>query len=257
MPPPPFNSDTPATAPQIAPESDPRSQHTRQVLLEIAGEEFGQKGFAGATIRSISQRANVNIAAINYHFGDKAGLYAAALAHAKHQPTPAAFGSRTREQFLALPAPQRLEAFIIAMLHRVLDRSQPHWHTQLWVREMIEPTRELESVVATSIKPNWSILLDIVCEITSLTKADERAWLATASIVSQVLLYRHCAPVLQCIYASSPAEPFSPTQQLSPDALAALGSHISQFSLAGLHALRVAASTPNSSAHSKNKDTSC
>ena len=55
---------------------------TKTRLLEAAGEEFADKGFEGATVRVICDRAGVNLAAVNYHFGDKEHLYVQALLHA-------------------------------------------------------------------------------------------------------------------------------------------------------------------------------
>src|SRR5215831_1144132 len=58
---------------------------TRERLLEAAGQVFSEKGFRDATVREIVRRAGgANIAAVNYHFRDKEGLYAAVLEHFAH-----------------------------------------------------------------------------------------------------------------------------------------------------------------------------
>ncbi len=55
---------------------------TKARLIEAAGEEFGEKGFLAATVRAICARAGANLAAVNYHFGDKDRLYEQALLEA-------------------------------------------------------------------------------------------------------------------------------------------------------------------------------
>lgn len=48
---------------------------TQIKIIEAAEIEFANHGFEGASVRDITSRAEVNIAAINYHFGSKADLF--------------------------------------------------------------------------------------------------------------------------------------------------------------------------------------
>lgn len=49
-------------------------QTTRGKILDAAEILFAEKGFATTSVREITNRAGVNLAALNYHFGSKAGL---------------------------------------------------------------------------------------------------------------------------------------------------------------------------------------
>jgi AcrR family transcriptional regulator len=52
-----------------------RSQvHTRERILRAAEELFMDRGFASTSLRMITARAKVNLAAVNYHFGSKEAL---------------------------------------------------------------------------------------------------------------------------------------------------------------------------------------
>ncbi len=48
---------------------------TKEKILDVAEDIFAQKGFSATSMRSITAQANVNLAAVNYHFGSKAQLY--------------------------------------------------------------------------------------------------------------------------------------------------------------------------------------
>lgn len=47
---------------------------TKERILGAAEELFAQQGFSGTSLRQVTTRADVNIAAVNYHFGSKENL---------------------------------------------------------------------------------------------------------------------------------------------------------------------------------------
>lgn len=48
--------------------------NTKERILHAAEDLFAQHGFAGTSLRQVTSRADVNIAAVNYHFGSKENL---------------------------------------------------------------------------------------------------------------------------------------------------------------------------------------
>lgn len=201
---------------------------TRQQLLEAAGEVFAERGFRNTTVREICQRAAANIAAVNYHFGDKEKLYAAVFRYSQQ---------RAQERHPLQPAAEnlapekKLAVFVRALLHRVFDKGESAWHSQLMLREMIEPTAALDLVVAEKIRPMSEQLRSLVAEILGCRVTDERVRLCGFSVVSQCVFYCHCESVIQRL---------DPEQTFDKDSLEKLAEHITAFSLAGLKPFRVA-----------------
>ena len=52
---------------------------TKQRILDVAEEMFADRGFGGTSLRSIIAAAEVNLAAVHYHFGSKEALLEAVI----------------------------------------------------------------------------------------------------------------------------------------------------------------------------------
>ncbi|HET7863864.1 MAG TPA: TetR family transcriptional regulator, partial [Burkholderiaceae bacterium] len=63
---------------------------SRERILHAAIRLFALQGFKNTSTRDIAKAAKVNVAALNYYFGDKAGLYRATFSSFSPQlnPTP-------------------------------------------------------------------------------------------------------------------------------------------------------------------------
>lgn len=55
--------------------------NTKERILHAAEDLFAQNGFAGTSLRQVTSRADVNIAAVNYHFGTKENLVQEVFKH--------------------------------------------------------------------------------------------------------------------------------------------------------------------------------
>lgn len=57
----------------------PGAPDTRAAILEAARESFGEKGFAGTSVRAVATRAGVDAALVHHYFGSKDDLFLAAM----------------------------------------------------------------------------------------------------------------------------------------------------------------------------------
>lgn len=167
-------------------------EDTRQKLIEAAGMEFAEHGFEATTVRAICTRAGANLAAVNYHFRDKLGLYIEAVrqAHCQQGQELPEFGWPE-----GTPASSKLRDFIRHMLSLMLDREQPAWHVELVMREMARPTAACEQLVRDYIGPMFAQLLALIDELAECPLSARQRTLLGFSVVAQCLLYRYHRPV--------------------------------------------------------------
>jgi AcrR family transcriptional regulator len=171
---------------------------TRYQLLEAAGEEFAEVGFRNATVRAICQRAGANIAAINYHFGDKETLYVEVLRYA-HGKALDKYPVLLNVPETAAPE-KKLHAFIHSLLLRIFEKGSQSWHGRLMSREMIEPTAALDALIEERIRPTHNALAKIIGEILKCPPTDERVGFCVFSVLSQCVFYNHCRPAISKLF---------------------------------------------------------
>ncbi|HVY69308.1 MAG TPA: CerR family C-terminal domain-containing protein [Verrucomicrobiae bacterium] len=207
---------------------------TREQVLEVASEIFAEAGYRSATIREICHRARVNVAAINYHFGDKQALYLEVLQRA-HRLSITQYPVDLGLPSNAIPE-QRLAAFIRSFLLRIFSSGPGARHGKLMAREMINPTGALDTVVRDNIQPMAANLLQILRDLLGPEVPVETARLCAMSVVSQVLFYHHCRPVVSRMF---------PALKFGPEDIEQLATHITRFSLAAIRQLAKSAPAPD------------
>jgi AcrR family transcriptional regulator len=199
------------------------SETTEKRLLEAAGEIFAEFGYRAATVRQICEKAGANIAAVNYHFGDKEGLYMAVLrfvpdSHAEKYPLNLGLDRNATPE-------QKLRAYIQALLGRIFDEGRPGWHTRIIARELSEPTRALDTLLEEIARPLHQELASIVRHLLGSSATDETVRWSTLSVMSQCVYYHHARSVVRRLYSE---------QRYGAEDIARLGDHITRFSLAAL-----------------------
>ena len=200
---------------------------TRLRLLNVAAQLFAEQGFNHVTVREICQAAGANVAAVNYHFRDKLGLYkevvemaAEAMHRSKVDVIDAAEG---------LAPEDRLRTYIRMTLHRLLGPEEDSWMEKLIARELMDPTPALDLIVEKGIKPTSRRMGAMVAELLGTSLDDARVWQCFLSIQAQCLFYKSGKPIT---VRMSP-----PGFKYTPEFIDGLARHIADFSLAGIRAI--------------------
>jgi TetR/AcrR family transcriptional regulator, regulator of cefoperazone and chloramphenicol sensitivity len=203
----------------------PSTDSTRDKLLLAGTEVFAKRGFQAATVREISARAGANVAAVNYHFGDKLGLYVEVLRAAVAAADPVvvrAAADRSAE-------PEELLRLIIrTRVHGLQGADQA---TRLLVHELNRPTPALARVVDETLRPLYDRLRAVVGMILDLPADDDDTRLCVSSIIGQIVHYAVARPILARLW---------PQLKMTPEQLDRIADHIADFSLAYLRTFKPA-----------------
>jgi AcrR family transcriptional regulator len=190
----------------------------RERIVESAGEMFAERGYDSTTVRDICQRAGVNIAAVNYYFGDKHRLYVEAVLRAHRWRMSRA----TLPKWSAnTPPRQKLADFITTFIRRVRSEPDDVWRTRLVMREMLQPTGACAELVQESIRPQFELLLGILQELMPPRTSPQQLHLTAFSIVGQCLFYHVADPVIRNLIDADEYESYEVDR---------LAEHIAAFS---------------------------
>lgn len=152
----------PSTQTVRASRSD--GQVTREQLLATAGAVFAECGYAQTTSKTICERANANVAAVNYHFGSKDGLYEEVLSEAHRQLIDmddlSAWASRPGT------AKERL-GFVLAQVVTMASQKNG-WAFPVLLREILSPSPVMPTLALKTIRPKAQVLLSLVSEVMGL-----------------------------------------------------------------------------------------
>ncbi len=204
-------------------------EQTRAKILQSACRVFGEKGYRNGTNAEICERADVNIAAINYHFGSKDALYRAVCRHAldmveKTYPVD----GETKPGVSS--AEDRLRAFIKAFVQRRSDRERFGYFHRIRMMEMFNSTGLVDDIWEQWLEFQHGKLVDIL------------NILLGPDVPQSVSAYCEMSVVSQCLFSVPPPHtnekhagfPWMKRDGGSEEIV----EHILKFSLAGIEAAR-------------------
>ncbi len=209
------------------PKTNPASADTRQRLIDASAPLFADKGFQNVTVREICKASNANVAAVNYHFGDKAGLYRAVVTFAIQ--TMLETNELSQRAGDGLSPEEQLKGFVRVFVSRLTDDGPNAWIHRLMAREMERPTEVLDQVMQQVFKPRMEYLCRVIAAIMDLSPTDARVMRCVTSLQ------------VQCLVAARPIpKPIAKSLGTAPHDLPAMIDHVIDFSLGGMRTIAAA-----------------
>lgn len=202
-------------------KSDPHNVKTS--IIQAAGIIFVEKGYRASTIRQICARATVNVAAVNYYFGNKKNLYLSVLNHYKdsaYEKYPRDYGIKTNDS-----PEMKVAAFIRAMMMRIFEEGRTPIFGKLMLRELIEPTGELDALIKSHFRPSFLQLASYVRGVLGPAAAETEIVLCTMSIFGQCLYFSNSPSITKKMLQE---------KKYSRQEIGLLTEHIIRFSMAAL-----------------------
>jgi AcrR family transcriptional regulator len=206
----------------------PSDLDTRERLLQAATALFAERGFEKVTVRDIVAAAGANVAAVNYHFAGKLGLYTEVIDRAISLVQSAHDGTHDAPE--GSSAEERLRFFVHSLLALVDAPADLDSVYQLLRHEMENPTPAAQSILRRVMQPRMRYLCQVISELTGGTPEDEHVRNCAMSVQAQCYFVRNMIRMKGRLRAAGLAE--CATQ--SGDDLNSVAEHIVRFSLAGI-----------------------
>jgi len=205
---------------------------TRKKLLEAAGQVFAERGFYDATVREICSRAEANVAAVNYYFGDKVELYEEVL----RQAVSSVHDDALREALNDMEPRQALRRVIRHIVGRLCSANRASWTMRIMAHEMAQPTPAFARVVDEIVAPTSAMLRRVIGRLLNLPPDHEKTRLCTHSVMGQAIHYVQARPMIERLW---------PELKMTEETMDRIAQHIADFSLAYLTSYRTPRRKPS------------
>ena len=169
-------------------QSSPAKETTPQRLMRTATKLIANKGYSATSVREITAAAECNLAAVNYHFGSKQGLYEHIfkdiLSDLRDQRILAV--KKVLDKAEGQDLEKVLYAFTHAFLDPLMELEQGHLMVQLFMREMADPHLPPQIFVEQMVEPMQEMMIEAV-QRTCHDIEPPQAILSLHSLVAQLI----------------------------------------------------------------------
>lgn len=207
-------------------EKDPR-----QRLLDAATELFAERPFKEVSIREICEKAGgANVAAVNYYFRDKAGLYRELIESMMVRWN--AERERHAQLIAGKPPKEKLYLYVRWFLGNIMEERSDERELmfgRILSREFADPGPDFGVIVQKGMIPNWHRLMAIVVEVAGVPEGSQSALRCTQSVMGQCLTYGNMRKLGKYFG--------HPEIKITPELIDSAARHITEFSLAGIKAV--------------------
>ena len=201
---------------------------TKERILDEAEALFALRGYDAVSVREITGAASCNLAAVNYHFGNKHNLYLEVF-RSRWLPRAVRIQKCFRESLAsngALTPSTVVESLAQAFIEGPLSEEERKRHHQLISGELAQPTEAFELVADQVLQPLFNKLLDDLQAAMPDETDGEQLALNAFSILAMVLYFNLARPFISRFTGYVIDDNFK----------ARLVDHIVNFSLHGLAA---------------------
>jgi AcrR family transcriptional regulator len=160
------------------------SKATRERIIRAASRVFARSGYEGASIRTIVAAADVNQAAINYHFGSKDGLYRAVLQAALLALMQ---GDDGEPSAAALPRELALRRFVRRQLRPMISGDDLSSYVRIFSWETLKPSPVFRKFMAREAAPLLAATTELVRRFLPSGATDKQA------VVGALWLFGQCS----------------------------------------------------------------
>jgi len=202
------------------------NNHTKERILDEAEALFALKGYDAVSVREITGAANCNLAAVNYHFGNKKHLYLQVF-RSRWLPRASRINKYFQDSLKAngpLTPSAVVQSLARAFLEGPFSEEEHKRHHQLISGELAKPTEAFKMIADQALRPLFDSLFEDLRSVLPDDIEEERLVLNIFTVFAMVLYFNFSGTLISSFTGCD----------YDADFKRRLVDHIVEFSINGL-----------------------